>query len=154
MRALSTWGPNGMAWTARGDRAMTLDGYVHQSVQDLLSSTASRRREMENGTPRPKGDKGLDGYTCGGAHSVDATGYALGRGFGLDGDNEEYGRVLKMLFWYYPRRLEYLAKLLADKPQYRGIIRTQQLKFIGHFVELTYKMAAIGVLVPMTSSRR
>jgi len=148
MRAIVTWAPDELAWTARGGKAMTLNGYVHESVQDLLASTAPRREEMKTGTPPPKDHKGLDSYTCGGAHSVDATGYALGRGFGSDGDRSSYDAVMRMWFWYYPRRLDYLTKLLADQPKYKGIIRTQQLKFIGHFVELTHKMAAVGVLVP------
>jgi len=148
MRALATWAPEGLAWTARGDREMTLDDYVHESVQNLLMTTEPRRRAMEAGTDPPESHKGLDAYTCGGAHSVQATGYTLARGFGRKGDRSSFGSVLEMLFWYYPRRLEYLEDLLEKRPRLRGIIRRQQLKFIGHFVELTHKMAAIEVLVP------
>lgn len=148
MRAIATWAPEGLAWTARGGQAMTLDGYVHESVQNLLMTTEPRRRAMEAGTEPPESHKGLDGYTCGGAHSVQATGYTVARGFGQKSDRVEFGKVLDMLFWYYPRRVKYLETLLEQRPKLKGMIRRQQLKFIGHFVELTHKMAAVELLVP------
>jgi len=153
MRALATWAPPGLAWSAEGGQTMDLDGYAHQGLLNLLQVTATRRGVMAGGKAPVKAEPGLDGYTCGGAHYVQGIGYALGRGFGREGDRERFREVIDLVFWSYPRRLDLLGRVEKEHPKMKGLVAAQRFKFIGHFVELTHKLAAIGMFEPSDAER-
>ena len=154
LRSLATWAPPDLKWTAADGREMSLDGFTHASMQNLSLRLASRRAAMTSGATVPANDPGLHDYSCGGAHYVDATGYALRRGFGTDEDRTRFREDLRVVFWGYPRRLEGLERLRRGKPELSSKVDQQRFKFIGHFVELTYKLGALGVFKPSAEERK
>ncbi|MEE8104070.1 MAG: hypothetical protein V3T86_00895 [Planctomycetota bacterium] len=153
MRALATWAPSDLAWSADG-RSMTLDGYAHQGLLNLLQVTAPQHRVMAGGKAPGEPKPGLDAYTCGGAHYVSGIGYALGRGFGQKGDREKFREVIDLVFWSYPRRLELLSRVEKKHPKMKSLVTQQRFKFIGHFIELTHKLAAIGMFEPSDAEKQ
>jgi hypothetical protein len=127
---------------------MTLDGYVRANLENLRARTALRRRALEEGRGISDEDPGLDDYTCGGFHYVEAVGYALARGFGTDEDRSLFGREIDVLIGGYRPRLDYLESVRRENPRLTGMVLQQRFKYIGHFVETTLKLAALGLFDP------
>jgi hypothetical protein len=153
LRSLAAWAPLDLAWIAEDGRAMSLDGFTKSSVDNLTARLASRHAAMTSNVAVPADDTGLHEYTCGGAHFVDATGYALSRGFGSDEDRARFKEDMRVVFWGYPRRLAGLAAVAKANPELKAKVEQQRFKFIGHFVELTYKLAAVGAFEPSEAER-
>jgi len=153
LRALAGWAPAGLEWKALDGREMSVDRFTHSAMANLSSRLASRRAAMQAGGLVAESDRGLHSYSCGGAHYVDAVGYALRRGFGTDGDRAQFREDLKVIFWEYPRWLAFLDKYVKEQPDSKGMVAQQRFKWIGHFVELSFKMAALGAFEPDDAQR-
>jgi hypothetical protein len=148
LRGLATWAPAGLSWTAEGEHRMTLDAYAEAALLNLRECTADRRRAVAEGKRIDDRQPGLNDYTCGGFHYVEAVGYALARGFGTDEDRNRFAEEADILIRGYQPRLDYLEMVRLEHPEALGMVLQQRYKFIGHFVETSHKLAALGLFDP------
>lgn len=152
LQGLATWAPADLAWTAVGDHPMDLNRFTHASVQRIDLESQALQLQQRNGQTFDKQASaragGLVSMTCGGAHMLQGSAYALARGFGDDTDKAVYARQIGLLFWRYQAELDAYTKLIETQPKYRTLLMMQRLKFLGHFLETTHKWAAMGLFRP------
>jgi hypothetical protein len=152
LQGLVAWAPADLSWTAAGDHPMTLDRFAHASVQRIDLETQALQLQQNNGQTFDKAASskagGLISMTCGGAHMLQGSAYALARGFGEETDKAVYSRQIDLLFWRYQPELDTYTKLIETQPVYRTLLMMQRLKFLGHFLETTHKWAAMGLFRP------
>jgi hypothetical protein len=148
LEGLVTWAPPGLAWTAVGGHPMTLDGLTHAIVAKLHSETQFIRDALAAGQPFQKQKQGIFAYTCGGAHLIQGSAYAVARGFGEPGDRASIEAEVPALFARYPVETAQVDQALAEHPEYRLLLLSQRLKFLGHFLESVHELAAEGFYTP------
>jgi hypothetical protein len=152
LQALTGWAPIGLGWTAEGGRKMTLERFTRAAVArlDLESQALQVQKSQGQDYDRQSAARagGLVSMTCGGAHMLQGTSYALARGFGEPQDLALYERQVDLLFWRYPSEMSTIDKAIEQQPRYRTLLMMQRLKFLGHFLETTHKWAAMGILRP------
>lgn len=157
LQGLSSYASPGLAWKAAGGRAMTMDGFTHAAVERLDQETQALQIARQSGQTFNKQDAsragGLVSMTCGGAHMVQGVGHALGRGFGEATDKARFDEQVQILFWRYRAELDTYTRALETQPRYRTLLMMQRLKFLGHFVETTHKLAMLGLLNPDPQQR-
>jgi len=158
LQGLTAYGPDGLTWTAQGDHDMDLDRFTHATVDRLDAESQSLQIAMQAGQTFDKmqanKDGGLVSMTCGGAHMLQGTAHALGRGFGQGTDKARFDTQIKILFWRYQAELDQYTELLQTQPRYRTLIMMQRLKFLGHFLETTHKWTILGVFRPDAEQER
>ena len=158
LQGLSAYAPDALTWTAEGDRSMSIDRFTHAMVDRIDAETQSLQIDQKAGRPFDKQGAaragGLVSMTCGGAHALQGTAHALGRGFGEDGDRERFRAQIDILFWRYASELETYNQMLQTQPKYRTVIMMQRLKFLGHFLETTHKLAMLGLFRPSEEEAR
>lgn len=154
LQGLAAWAPDDLAWLAPGRHDMTMDGFTSEVVDQLVLETKGMREARAAGTPMQKDTrKGLFRYTCGGQHLVQGAAYAVGRGFGRPEDAATICDQLALLRWRIDVELGSLDPLLAQTTSDRAVqivLLTQRLKFLGHWLETTHKIGALGVC-PLSS---
>ncbi|MFK7929664.1 MAG: hypothetical protein AB8H79_15840 [Myxococcota bacterium] len=152
LQGLAAWAADDLSWTARGDHKMDMDVFTSAAVSRIDAETQALQIQQKGGQSFDKiaaaKAGGLVTMTCGGAHMLQGTGYALARGFGNDADKTVYSNQMDLLFWRYQDELDVYTKMLETQPTYRTLIMMQRLKFLGHFVETTHKWVILGLLQP------
>lgn len=152
LQGLTAYGPKGLTWTAEGGRKMDMDAFVHATVDRLDAESQALQVAQQAGQTFNKVEfakaGGLVSMTCGGAHMLQGTAHALGRGYGEEGDRTRYQAQIDILFWRYQAELDAYTEALQTQPRYRTLIMMQRLKFLGHFLETTHKWAILGLFVP------
>jgi len=158
LQALSAYAPDDLAWTADGGHEMTMDRFTHATVDRIDAETQALQIAMRSGSTFDKvqasKDGGLVSMTCGGAHMLQGTAHALGRGFGESGDKARFQAQVDILFWRYQSELDTYTEMLQTQPRYRTLIMMQRLKFLGHFLETTHKLVILGQLQPDAEQER
>lgn len=152
LAGLAAWSPQDVAWTAEGGREMTLDRLTHATVLRVDAETQALQVQHDQGQSFNKADAakagGLVSMTCGGAHMLQGTQYAVARGFGESEDRDQVKKQIDLLFWRYQSELDTYTQLLETQPRYRTVLMMQRLKFLGHFLETTHRAAALGLFAP------
>lgn len=143
---LSTWAPDDLSWTAEGGHAMTLDGFTHRVVDQLVEETAFLAEAREAGTGFEKRKQGIFAYTCGGAHFLQAAVRAVARGFGAPGDRARMMDQVALSRFRYPVELRILDEALSSHPEYALLLLVQRLKSTGHHLETLHRASALGML--------
>ncbi len=148
LQALATPAPDELKWTADGYRPMNMDAFTDYVVADLHEQTAFMRDAMAKGETVQKRKQGIFSYTCGGQHLLQGAAYAVARGFGSDASRTYVEEEVDVLFWRMGVELPLYDKLIEENPTFAGLLLEQRLKFLGHFLESTHKMAALGLFEP------
>jgi hypothetical protein len=148
LRGLAAWAPAGLSWEASGGRDMTLDAVTLAAAQQLAAECAFIREAMARNETFQKRGQGIFDYTCGGAHLYQAVAYAVARGFGGPQAREAVVEQIPGLFARLEVELAQVDAALRSHPDYTVVLVTQRLKFLGHFLETTHKMAALELFEP------
>jgi len=151
---LAAWAPEDLAWTADGGRPMTLDGMTTATVTQLHTETQFLRDAIAKNERVEKRKQGIFAYTCGGAHLIQGAAFAVARGFGTPEDRKHIEEEVAPLFYRYDIELKQVDDMLVSHPEYKAILLGQRMKFLGHFLETTHELAAMGFYVPDDEQRR
>ncbi|MEQ1507652.1 MAG: hypothetical protein ABMB14_35810 [Myxococcota bacterium] len=153
LQGLAAWAPDGLAWVASGGRKMSMTGFTTAVVDTLQLETAEMVAAMDAGQLVQKDSrKWLFRYTCGGQHLLQGAAYAVGRGFGTPNDRERVCQQLDLLVWRIDVELGAIDPILGQpgtSPAISTVLLSQRLKFLGHWLETTHKIGALGVC-PLT----
>jgi hypothetical protein len=152
LQALATWAPSDLSWTSEG-RAMTLDLFTAAVVAKLSSETAFMRTAMASGQTVKKRGQGIFAYTCGGAHLLQGSAYAVWRGYGDASSRQSIVDEVAVLYWRLTIELAAVDQALQQHPEYAVVLLEQRMKFLGHFLESTHKLAAMGFYEPTDEQR-
>ncbi|MCB9678819.1 MAG: hypothetical protein H6737_27190 [Alphaproteobacteria bacterium] len=148
LQALSSQAPSGLLWTAADGQQMRMDGFTDAVVDDLWAQTAFMREAMGKGQRVAKRRQGIYAYTCGGAHMFQGAGYAVARGFGAPDTRQHVVDLVDVLYWSVDNELWNLDETEKQAPQFATQLLEQRVKFLGHFLETTHKLAALGLYTP------
>ena len=152
LQALSTWAPEGYGWTADGHQ-MTMDAFTTAVVTRLHGETQFIRDGIASGETIEKRGQGIFSYTCGGAHLIQGAGWAVARGFGSAADRSSMEAEVPALFHRVGVELAQLDAALKQHPDYLVVLLVQRMKFLGHLLESTHKLAALGIFAPTEAER-
>jgi hypothetical protein len=145
--------PDDLAWTAVGGHPMTLDRLTSALVGDLSRQTQFLRDAIAAGQPVQKRKQGIFSYACGGTHHLMSAAYAVARGHGTPGDRAAVEAEVAPLLWRLDLELQTVDTLLPKHPEYADVLLEQRMKFLGHFLETTHKMVALGLFAPDDAQR-
>jgi hypothetical protein len=151
LQAIAAWAPPGLAWTAKGGHAVTLDGFTDALVADVVRETRFLADAKASGGTFQKRGQGIFAYTCGGAHLIQGAAYAVARGFGAPDDRATMVEQARLQAWRFPIELAQtdaaLQQVLEKAPALAVQVAVQRLKFTGHHLETMARFVALG-LVP------
>ncbi len=148
IQSLAMWGPEELAWTAFEGTEMSMDDTTKLMVHVLTSENDFIIRSMIGGEPFQKQKQGIHAYTCGGAHLLQGSAFAVARGYGTNEDRDKMTVNGKVLYYRYGVEVPLVNQTMDEHPSYRIQLLSQQLKFIGHFIESAHKLAALGLYLP------
>ena len=148
VQALAQWGPEEMSWTAYEGTEMQMDDTTKLMVHVLTSENDFIIRSMISGEPFKKEKQGIHNYTCGGAHLLQGSAFAVARGYGNSDDRDKMEVNAKVLYYRYGIEVAQVDGMIAEYPNFRIQLLSQQLKFIGHFLESAHKLSALGLYTP------
>jgi hypothetical protein len=147
LQGLAAWSPQDAKWTAAGHE-MTLDAFAHDVTQRLVRETAFMDDAMRADRQVQKRGQDIFSYTCGGAHLLQGSAYAVAKGFGEDSDKAVFARQGEIMAWRYDLELMTVDQALVQAPQYQVLLLEQRMKFLGHYLESMHKLAALGLIQP------
>ena len=152
LQALATWAPRDkdLEWTAANGTRMSLDDFSMLNASVLLAESQPLFDAIQAGAELQKRGQGIFKFTCGGAHLLQGTAYAIGRGHTTAlGRKGMQGQVV-LMFWRLPAELKIYDDLMQriDKEEHMILLLVQRLKFTGHFLETMHKMAILGIYTP------
>lgn len=152
LQGLATYAPKDFAWKAEG-RSMDMNLFTEVVAADLFAQTRFMAEAKAKGEKVEKKRQGIFAYTCGGQHLLQGVAYAVARGFGSELAAERVDEQVHILFWRLDVELEIYDTYLKENPKYAPLLIEQRLKFLGHFVESTHKLAALGIFTPDEAQR-
>jgi len=147
LQAIASLAPEGMVWTSDGVQ-MSLDQMSQFTSHVLTSESAFLINAMQTNSGFTKEGQGIFAYTCGGAHLLQTAAFLASRGFGGSEAQVKLSQQVDLLFYRFPRELAIYEAAVAAAPTQELIITVQRLKFIGHWIESSYKMAVMGLFTP------
>lgn len=153
LQGLAAWAPEELSWTSEG-HSMTMDSFTAAVVGKLSSETAFMRAAMTAGTTVQKRGQGIFAYTCGGAHLLQGSAYAVWRGYGGEAAHKSIVDEVDVLYWRLDIELAAVDQALQQHPEYAVVLLEQRMKFLGHFLESTHKLAAMGFYVPSDEQQK
>lgn len=163
LQALATWaplrppaegGPPDLRWVAGDGAEMSLRDFTVFNTSVLVAESQALFTMMETGAPLEKKGQGIFKYTCGGAHLVQGVAYATARGLNTPLGEKAVAAQVELAFWRLPKELSLYDALAKAHPEHTDLLLVQRLKFTGHFLETTHKMAAMGLFSPTEAQRR
>lgn len=163
LQALSTWaplrapaegGPPDLRWVAADGVEMSLRDFTVFNTSVLVAESQALFAMMETGAPFEKKGQGVFKYTCGGAHLVQGVAYATARGLNTPLGEKALAAQVELAFWRLPKELALYDALSKAHPEHVDLLLVQRLKFTGHFLETTHKMAALGLFTPTEPQKR
>ncbi len=148
VQSLAMWAPEDLQWKAFEGTEMDMDDTTKLMVHILTSENDFIVKSMLSGVPFQKEKQGIHMYTCGGAHLLQGAAFAVARGYGTTEDLDKMKVNGKVLYYRYAIEVDIVNQTMKKHPTYRLQLLSQQLKFIGHFIESAHKLAALGVYLP------
>ena len=148
VQSLAHWGTEDMAWTAYEGTDMSMDDTTKLMVHVLTSESDFIIRSMVTGDTFTKQKQGIHAYTCGGAHLLQGSAFAVARGYGNSDDRDKMTVNGKVLYYRYNVEVPQVDAMIAEYPNFRIQLLSQQLKFIGHFLESAHKLSALDLYQP------
>ncbi len=155
LQGLATWAPPGpLRWEALDGTPMSMDDLTAFSATVLMAESQFLFEAMQAGASFEKKGQGIFAYTCGGAHLLQGTAYAVARGHGGELVHKGLLGQVPLLYFRFPRELQIYDSLMKKAPQHAALLLVQRLKFVGHFLESAHKMAAMGLYRPSEEQQR
>jgi hypothetical protein len=155
VQALSTWAPPGdFGWTAIDGTPMVLDDLATFTTSVLVAESQPLFQAMEAGAALQKRKQGVFAYTCGGAHLLQGTAYAVARGRSTDLAYKAIQGQIPLLYWRLPQELKVYDDATSRAPQHARVLLVQRLKFLGHWLETAHKLAILGFYAPTAEQQR
>lgn len=155
LQALATWAPDAeLQWIAADGTAMDLDYLTDFTVAVLTKESAFMFEAFQKGQRFDRSGQGLFGYTCGGAHLLQGASYAVARGFGGANSRKAIEAQVPLMFYRMPIELDIYTKARNSNPKYKDRLWSQQLKFLGHFLETMSKLSAMGFYSPDAAQQK
>jgi hypothetical protein len=157
-RPAATWDDS--AWTLHALAAWTaphearLDAATAAAAAQLVQDMAPIADALRSGAPLVKERQGIFGYACGGAHWLQAVGTLVGRGHGGAEDRAAMVGVLPAHLGRLEAELALTDAAIEAHPDYRLLLVVQRLKLLGHWLETTHRLAALGLLPADAEARR
>ena len=146
LQGLAAWSPVGTEWVAGGGHAMELRAFSSGVVDVYHQETQFLRTARAKNASFEKRKQGVFGYTCGGAHLLQAAAYAVGRGHGGEEDAVRLGEAQHNLMARYGVEMRAVDTAIKAYPKYELKLRIQRLKFLGHYLESMHKLGAMGMV--------
>ena len=149
IQALSAYAPTDLRWMST-DRTvpMTMDDLTLFGIAVLAGETQFMKATKQAGAAFERKGQGIFKYTCGGAHLLQGISYAVARGFGGPKARPEIEAQIELLYYRFPIELQIYDSTLQAAPKHKRKLLVQRLKFVGHFIESTAKLHALGFYTP------
>ena len=158
LQALASWAPTGkdFRWVAANGMVMSLNDFAMLNTSVLIAESQPLFDTMQAGAALEKRGQGIFKFTCGGAHLLQGTAYAVGRGFTTDLGTKGMRGQVALMYWRLPAELRIYDDLMKriDKEEHLVLLLVQRLKFTGHFLESMHKMAILGLYTPTPEQER
>lgn len=148
LQGLAAWAPPGLSWTAEDGTLTDMDTLTTFAAAVLAKETAFMSDAMAQGQGFKREGQGIFRYTCGGAHLLQGTSYAVARGFGGPAARKVIEAQIPLQFYRFPRELAIYDAALQSMPEHKLRLLVQRLKFTGHYLETMHKLAALGFFSP------
>jgi hypothetical protein len=149
LQAWATWAPPGpLRWKGQSGVQMDLDAFALFNAAVLMQESRPLMDALKAGAGFAKDGKGIASYTCGGAHVLQGVSYAVARERLSPSARQAFQVQLGLWFWRLPQELKLYDRALERSPESELVLRVQRMKFLGHFLESTHKMAAMGIFTP------
>lgn len=149
IQALAAWAPAGnLRWVAENGTPMDLDTLTDMMVVLLTRESKFMFDAMKAGEPFERKGQPLFSYTCGGAHLVQGTAYAVARGFGKPEDRKYVAMQGPLLLYRLPIELGIYDEALAQHKEFREKLLVQRMKFLGHWLETMSRLQILGLFTP------
>ncbi len=145
MQGIAAWADPSMTWTAWEGTPMDLDALGRLLSFIVFKESSDQLNAMQQGQPLVKKGQGLFQYTCGGAHLVQGATYVAARGAGGEQALQVARTYGALWLWRFPQELALYQDAVVQHPEKRLVLRAQQLKFVGHWLETMHKLAAMGL---------
>ncbi len=158
LQALATWAPSGkdVRWVAANGTVMSLNDFATLTTSVLIAESQPLFDTIQAGAKLEKRGQGIFKFTCGGAHLLQGTAYAVGRGHTTDLATKGIQGQVALMFWRLPAELQIYDDLMKriEKDEHMILLLVQRLKFTGHFLETMHKMAILGLYKPTPEQER
>ncbi len=155
LQALATWSPGPeLQWVTADGIPMDLDYLTTFLVAVVTQESAFMFQALQKGERFERSGQNLFNYTCGGAHLVQGASYAVARGFGGPKDHKAMEAQVILLYYRLPIELDIYQGAMARAPKMKGKLLVQQLKFLGHWLETTSKLSALGFYSPDATQQK
>jgi len=148
LQGLTAWSPPGLAWTATDGTSMKMRDLGTFGATVLIKESQFMFAAMQAGAEFDKRGQGIFKYTCGGAHLLQGTAFAMKRGFGTQLAQKGLLGQIPLMFYRLPIELKIYDAAMKQAPEHALLLLVQRLKFTGHFLESMHKMAAMGMYRP------
>jgi len=154
LQALTAWAPKtdsgDLLWEARDGTQMSLREFSVLNTTVLMAESQTLFDAMQAGAALEKRGQGVYQFTCGGAHLLQGTAFAVGRGYTTPLATKAMPGQVALMFWRLPSELKIYDDLMRriEKDEHLVMLLVQRLKFTGHFLETMHKMAILGLFSP------
>jgi hypothetical protein len=133
---------------------MVLDDLATFTTSVLVAESQPLFQAMEAGAALQKRKQGVFAFTCGGAHLLQGTAYAVARGRSTDLAYKAIQGQIPLLYWRLPQELKVYDDATSRAPQHARVLLVQRLKFLGHWLETAHKLAILGFYAPTAEQQR
>lgn len=148
LQGIAAWAPKNLQWTALDGTAMSLDDLTTFTSSVLVQESKPLFEAMAAKAEFEKKGQGIFAYTCGGAHLLQGSAYAVARGFGTPVLRKLIEEQVGLMLYRMPRELAIYDSAMKQAPQFNELLLVQRLKFTGHYLETMHKLAALGFYAP------
>ncbi|MFZ5482394.1 MAG: hypothetical protein ACOZNI_36870 [Myxococcota bacterium] len=149
LQALAQWAPPGeLQWVAVDGTPMDLDDLTDFAVTVLAKESGFLAEAMAKGQKFEKAGQGVFKYTCGGAHLLQGASYAVARGYGSPKGRQLMAAQAAIQLYRLPIELAIYDEATKRNPKHKTRLLVQRMKFLGHFLESTAKLEALGFYSP------
>ena len=158
LQAIATWAPPGkdLHWVSVNGTVMSLNDFAMLNASVLIAESQPLFDTIQAGAALEKRGQGIFKFTCGGAHLLQGTAYAVARGHTTELGLKGMQGQIALMFWRLPAELTIYDSLMQriDKEEHMILLLVQRLKFTGHFLETMHKMAILGLYQPSPEQER
>lgn len=149
VQALAAWAPGAdLRWVADNGTEMNLDTLTDAMVGLLARESKFMFASMKAGEPFERKGQALFSYTCGGAHLLQGTAYAVARGFGKPENRRSVSAQGPLLLYRLPVELAIYDGAIAQHKQFKEKLLVQRMKFLGHWLETMSRLQILGLFTP------
>ena len=152
LQALAAWAPTerDLRWVSVDGTVMSLQDFAVLNTSVLIAESQPLFDAMQAGAALEKRGQGIFKFTCGGAHLLQGSAYAVGRGITTDLATKGVQGQVALMYWRLPAELAIYDDLMRriDKEEHLVLLLVQRLKFTGHFLETLHKMGIMGLYTP------